>query len=98
MAIFIFTVFGFRFFLYRLCWNLSLICPFFEKRKWLLKSPLFILPSLLFWGSGLLKESLVMLCVGLYYFQLDLAAFKKWNYQKTAGFAFFIILWFMKPL
>lgn len=72
--------------------------PYFEKRKWLLKMPLFILPSLLFWGSGLLKESLVMLCIGLIVFQLDLAAFKKWNYQKTGVvFIFTIILWFLKP-
>ncbi len=72
--------------------------PFFEKRKWLLKALLFFLPSLLFWGSGLLKESLVIVCVGIIIFQLDLLAFKKWSYQKIGIiFLFSLLLWFIKP-
>ena len=72
--------------------------PFFEKRKWLLKVPLFLLPSLLFWGSGLLKESIVLLCVGGIIYQLDFDCKKNWRYSKIAIVLLFsTLLWFIKP-
>lgn len=60
------------------CWMLFL--TFYRKypelHRWMAAATLFI-PSVIFWGSGLLKDSVVLACIGIATFELDRIFFQK---------------------
>lgn len=60
------------------------LVAYFTERKWLLLIAIFLCPSVLFWGSGLLKEPLILFLVGM-------AIYPAQQYLQTKKMLYFII-------
>jgi len=59
----------------------------FVQSKWKVYLAVFMVPSVIFWSSGILKESLLLFAMGMFcYFIFKMATTKKWTYL------FFLIL------
>ncbi|TXB67016.1 hypothetical protein FRY74_02195 [Vicingus serpentipes] len=65
--------------------------PYFENNKKLLFFAVFLAPSVLFWGSGLLKESIIFLGVGMLLLHLKQLSVK-FNWQSSLIIGLSIVL------
>lgn len=66
----------------------------FKGKELLMAAAIFLLPSVIFWGSGVLKEGLLIFGFGLliyYCFEFFKGNFK-WHYFPLVGLVFFILL------
>lgn len=66
----------------------------FKGKELLMAAAIFLLPSVIFWGSGVLKEGLLIFGFGLliYYCFEFFKGNLKWYYFPLVGFVFFVLL------
>ncbi len=65
--------------------------PYFAGFQQILFVPLFLLPSVLFWSSGLLKESLLFAALGIYWFTEIDQKFSSWQRISVGLIAVFFL-------
>lgn len=67
---------------------------YFTGKKILLAISIFLMPSVVFWGSGVLKEALLLFAMGIFiYCVFDLIKGNlKWYIIAGAGFSFFLLI------
>lgn len=51
--------------------------PYLSDKKWGLFAAVFLLPTVLFWGSGVLKEGIILFGLGIFIYSLHQIIFKK---------------------
>ena len=55
--------------------------PYLENKKWGLCIAVFLLPTVLFWGSGVLKEGIILFGLGLFIYSFHELIFRKINFK-----------------
>src|SRR6218665_342573 len=76
---------------------LKAFLPHFPSKEKRILLALFFIPSVLFWGSAALKESLIIGLAGLLIYVSDFGLRKKYNVKQTVAFILlFVILFLMK--
>jgi hypothetical protein len=57
--------------------------PFFSDKLFLLKTACFLIPSVIFWTSGILKESLLIFGLGLFIYQIsNICIFNQFSFKR----------------
>jgi len=64
----------------------------YPNRKWLLLISIYLLPSILLWSSGLLKEGLLLFALGLFFYYLWNILFHKPSIGKLIGLVIMILI------
>jgi len=70
----------------------KLFSPFLKNKKNWLVFAVFLVPSVLFWTSGVLKEGLVMFSLGLLLYNLNIVLFKKYSVVRSIVVVLLILL------
>jgi len=68
--------------------------PYFSAYPFILFFPLFLLPDVVFWNSGLLKGQLLFTCLGWFYYLLS---YKAW-WKMVINILILPLIYFIKPL
>lgn len=68
--------------------------PYFIEKKWLLIGSLFLIPSCLFWCSGIHKDGLIVSIMGMLFWLFAEGLKNKFNLKKIIFIAFLFILLF----
>jgi hypothetical protein len=66
--------------------------PYLKDKKWGLLVAVFLLPAVLFWGSGVLKEAIILLGLGIFIYSLFEMVFVKANLRNLSGIIIGLVL------
>ncbi len=73
----------------------KLVSAYFEIKSWLLIVSIFLLPSFLFWCSGLHKDGIIFSCVALILYYYNLQLNQSISIKKNCCIIFFLIIIFL---